>query len=125
MQAVRKWIAKRKPFVYENSRLPVLLSKIAPIQVFAFSFGPWVFCREEMPEDTRRHETIHYHQQLEMLFIFQWLLYGYYWIAGKVTGLTGKDAYYYNPFEREAYENDADPSYIESRPLWAWRKYIT
>ena len=36
----------------------------------AFSFAFWVFCRGELSEKTRRHEAIHYQQQLEMLFIF-------------------------------------------------------
>ena len=59
-----------------------------------------------------------------MLFIGQWLMYSYYWLAAKFSGISGKDAYYANPFEVEAYENDNNIMYLEERPLWAWRKYI-
>ena len=123
LETIRVWISKREPWFFENSILPVLLSKVAPIEVFAFSFGPFVFCRERLPIKTRQHETIHYHQQIELLFVVQWVLYAYYWASGKVSGLTGKDAYYYNPFEREAYENDTNIMYLQERPLWAWREY--
>lgn len=125
LEFLRKWISKKEPWFFENSSLPVWLSKVAPIEVFAFSFGPFVWCRERLPISTRQHEIIHYHQQLEMLFIGQWILYGYYWISGKFSGLSGKDAYYMNPFEAEAYANDNNVMYLDERPLWAWRKYIT
>ena len=59
-----------------------------------------------------------------MLYIGQWILYGYFWISGKFSGLSGKDAYYTNPFEAEAYANDSNVMYLDERPLWAWRKYI-
>lgn len=124
LEKARLWISKRKPWVFENNILPKLLSKVAPIDVFAFSAGPFVFCREELPDRTRRHETIHYHQQLEMLFVFQWLLYAYYTVAARVKGLSGREAYYANPFELEAYDNDETVDYLENRPMWAWRAYL-
>ena len=67
-----------KPIFIENSKLPYWLSKIAPIDVWAFSAGPFVVCRGELSEKTTTHETIHFFQQLEMLFIFQWILYVYF-----------------------------------------------
>jgi len=60
-----------------------------------------------------------------MLYIGQWVMYGYYWLSGKIAGLSGKDAYYANPFEAEAYSNDSNVLYLDERPLWAWRKYIS
>ena len=124
VELIRKWVSKREPWFFENSILPVLLSKVAPIEVFAFSFGPFVFCRNRLPMQTRQHEIIHYHQQLEMLFIGQWLLYAYFWLSAKWSGFSGKDAYYANPFEAEAYDNDSNVLYLEERPFWAWRKYL-
>ena len=124
LELFRQWISRREPWFFENSILPSILSKIAPIEVFAFSFGPFVFCREKLPLQTRQHEIIHYHQQLELAFILQWLLYGYFWINGRFAGLSGSQAYSANPFEIEAYENDSNIMYLEERPLWAWRKYL-
>lgn len=124
IEAISSWISRQKPWVFENNKLPIWLSKIAPIEVFAFSFGPFVFCRGKMPARTRRHETIHYHQQLEMLFIFQWILYVLFHIRGLVKEKTGATAYRQNPFELEAYDNDTNVMYLDERPLYAWIRYI-
>ena len=112
-----------KPVFVENSKLPVWLSKIAPIDVHAFSFLWLVFCRGTLKKTTRRHETIHFQQQLELLFVFQWLLYVSFWIVGLIKYRSGKEAYYKNPFEQEAYDNARKPTYLEKRELWSWRKY--
>lgn len=112
------------PVFFENSRIPVWLSKIAPINVYAFSFGLWVWCKGVMSERTKRHETIHFRQQLEMMFIFQWLLYGFFHIVGLIKYGDGKKAYYENPFEREAYSNDGNVSYLSERKHFAWVSYI-
>ena len=115
---------KLKPIFIENSKLPVWLSKIAPIDVWAFSAGPFVVCRGELSEKTRTHETIHFVQQLEMLFALQWILYGLFYIIGRFTKGSWKAAYYGNPFEVEAYANDLDSDYLQERKFWAWASYI-
>jgi len=112
-----------KPVFFENSRLPVILSKVSPINIWAFSFGFWVWCRGEMDERVRTHETIHFQQQLEMLFIFQWILYGLFWLVGMIKYRDGEVAYMRNPFEQEAYENDENQFYMITRKTWAWRKF--
>ena len=113
-----------KPIFIENSKLPVWLSKIAPIDVWAFSAGPFVVCRGELSDKVKTHETIHFIQQLEMLFIFQWILYGLFYIIGRFTKGSWKAAYYGNPFEVEAYANDIDSDYLQKRKFWAWTGYL-
>lgn len=113
-----------KPIFMENSSVPIWLSKIAPINVWANSFAIWVWCRGEMSEKTKRHETIHFQQQLECLFVFHWILYGLSWLAGYIRHGNGRDAYYNCVYEREAYDNDQDETYLETRPRYAWIKYI-
>ena len=117
-------LKKLKPIFYENSRVPIWLSKIAPINVWANSFAIWVWCRGELSEKTKRHETIHFQQQLECLFVGQWILYGLGWLAGYIKYGNGKDAYYNSCFVKEAYDNDQDENYLENRPRYAWIKYI-
>ena len=39
------------------------------------------------------HELIHFYQQVEMLFIFQWLFYGYYYLKFKNKGFSKHKAY--------------------------------
>lgn len=112
------------PIHIENSKLPVWLSKIVPINVYAFSFAVWVVCRGVMSDRTRRHETIHYKQQLELGFVLQWVLYGLFHVINLIRYRDGVTAYYENPFEREAYDNDEDPNYLDNRKHFSWVKYI-
>lgn len=114
----------KKPIFIENSRVPVFLSKFAPIEIWAISFGLWVWCRGELSDETKRHETIHFKQQLELLFIFQWVLYVAFWLVGVIRYRDGKKAYRENPFEREAYKHDGDVDYISSRKPFAWVREI-
>ena len=112
-----------KPKFIENSRVPVWLSKLAPIEIEAISFGPFVWSRGVMNKTLRRHETIHFQQQLELLFAFQWILYGLFWLGGFIKYRDAKKAYYQNPFEQEAYENERKTTYLKKRKFCAWRKY--
>ena len=113
----------RKPWFFENSNLPWLLSFVAPINIHAIALGPLVWCRGEFDDILKNHETIHYHQQLELLFIGQWLLYVFYWLKGLIIYKNGDEAYRESPFEREAYDNEENLEYLKTRKLWAWRKY--
>lgn len=150
-----------KPIFIENSKVPVWLSKIAPLRIGAISFGLWVWSRREMSDKTKRHETIHFQQQLELLFVFQWILYGVFWLIGlikyrnswdeenprgaisypegsiykviddvavkvkpepvrKKYTSAGNKAYYRNPAEQEAYDNEDDLDYLQNRKRWQW-----
>ena len=113
-----------KPLFFENSWFPKLLSKVSPIDVWAVSIGPFVWCKGELSEETKRHETIHFQQQLEMLFVFQLVLYVAFWVVGLFRYRSPEVAYFENPFEREAYRNDADEGYLEQRPRFAWVRHL-
>jgi len=117
---MKKW----KPMFFETSFVPKLISKFAPIDIWAISLCGLVFCRGNLSPRVRRHETIHFQQQLEMLFVTQLILYVAFWLFGLIKYRNGSIAYYENPFEREAYQNDADEEYLENRPRYAWIKYI-
>ena len=54
-----------KPIFVENSRIPVWLSYLAPINIAAITLFFLVFSREKMSEVVKRHETIHFQQMLE------------------------------------------------------------
>ena len=77
-----------------------------------------------MSEATRRHETIHFQQQLELLFVGQWILYVSFWLFGLIKYKDGTIAYRENPFEREAYNNDTQVDYLENRKRFNWINYI-
>lgn len=117
-------MSRIKPIIFENNRLPVWLSELAPINIWAFSFGPFIVCRGRLSERVRRHETIHFYQQLEMLFVLQWILYGLFYVIGRFTHGSWKEAYYRNPFEVEAYAHDEEKDYLNERKPWSWTRYI-
>lgn len=71
-----------------------------------------------------RHEKIHFLQQIEMLFIFHWLIYGVFYLVSRTRGHGHYIAYRYNPFEIEAYENEHDVNYLKKRKLFAWTSYV-
>jgi hypothetical protein len=67
-----------------------------------------------------RHEKIHFLQQLEMLFIFHWILYVFFYVVSRSKGHGHYSAYRHNPFEIEAYNNEHDTDYLKSRKRFAW-----
>jgi hypothetical protein len=112
------------PKFYENSKVPVFLSKFVPINISAISFGLWVWARGLMSARIKNHETIHYKQQVELLFVGQWILYGLFYVYNYIKLRDGRQAYYQVPFEREAYDNDDNLDYLKTRKHYAWIRYI-
>lgn len=112
-----------KPKIIENSKVPVVLSYLAPIKIAAISFGPFVWARGNISKTMKRHETIHFQQQLELLFVLQWLLYGIFWLVGFAKYRDGKKAYRQNPFEQEAYDNQRKIKYLPRRKRYSWKNY--
>jgi len=77
----------------------------------------------DLDEETRNHETIHYHQYNELFVIPFLLLYWWYWIRAYWRLRDFWGAYYLIPFEQEAHENDKNLEYLKTRERFAWRKY--
>lgn len=101
------------------------LSRFAPIEIHALSFGIWIFCRGEFSTRQRNHERIHFQQQLELAFALQWVLYIVFHLVLLVRYRgNGRAAYRNNYFELEAYDHDVCPYYLEERKRYAWVKYI-
>ena len=99
-----------KPWFIENSKIPVWLSKISPIDIGAITLGPVVISRDTMTEATKRHETIHWQQYIELGIVGFIVLYFAYWFFGLVKYRDGAKAYMQIPFEQEAcllYTSDA------------------
>jgi len=108
------------PIFIENSRIPVWLSKLSPIDIYAMSLGPFVVSRGTINTKTRIHETIHYKQWIELGYVGFLILYPTFWIINLMRGMSGPEAYFNIPFEIEAYENQSDLGYIFNRKPYAW-----
>jgi|TARA_R110002060_G_scaffold3805_21_gene5963 hypothetical protein len=112
------------PVFIENSALPVVLSRVSPINIWAINLGLFVFCREKLSKQTKNHETIHYKQTLELLFVGFWLLYFIFWVIGLFRYRDGAVAYMMIPFEKEAYSNEENLEYLSQRKSYSWVKYV-
>ena len=111
------------PIFIENSKVPVWLSYLSPIEISAITLGPVVLSSGTMSENTRRHETIHWEQYKELLIVGFIFLYLLFWLRNLLRGLDGKGAYMNIPFEKEAYENHDDRGYLFHRKRYAWWSY--
>ena len=109
-----------KPIMFENSRVPALLSKVAPIEIEAITLFPFVFSRGKMSEETKRHETIHFQQYLETGIIGFLALYLWDYMISLTKGVKGPEAYRNIRAEVEAWENDSKEDYLQTRKRWAW-----
>lgn len=111
-----------KPIIIKSDKITKALSIF--IDVGAITIFPFIIIRSDYDNEiTLNHEMIHIEQQRELWVIPFYLLYIFYWIKGKVKGLSNDQAYFSIPFEKEAYSKQYDKKYIEMREKHSWKKY--
>lgn len=114
--------------------MKIVYSKIIPFKGFlAINLFGVLFVREEYrymfehpTEQTERvinHESIHTAQMKEMLYIFFYIWYLIEWLI-KCILPPMSTAYRDISFEQEAYMNEANLSYLETRKHYAWLKRV-
>ncbi len=108
--------------VITNSRIPGWLSIF--INIGAITLYPFMIFRGEVDEVTLNHERIHIVQQRELFVVIFYLLYVFFWIINLVRYRSSQLAYYNIPFEREAYANHSDFTYLLKRKKYSWVKRI-
>ncbi len=84
----------------------------------------WIYRATEDESRLIRHEKIHFLQQIELLFIFHWIFYAFFYLLTRSRGHGHYIAYRYNPFELEAYDNEHDHAYLTSRRRFAWTRSV-
>ena len=70
------------------------------------------------------HEKIHIRQQLELLVFPFYVWYGLEYLVRLVQYRDRQKAYYNISFEREAYQNEKDLSYVKQRSFWSFWDYL-
>ena len=75
-----------------------------------------------MSSETKNHESIHWQQHIETGILGFFFLYFIYWIIGFIKHRNGKASYYAIPFEKEAYNNQYNLEYLDSRKRYCWIK---
>ncbi len=97
----------------------------------AITFWPFIVIRPDLKNnpvfpELLTHETIHIRQQLELLLLGAWILYGVeYFYARHIKKLDKRQAYYYSALEQEAHRNAMNPDYLKQRKPYAVLRYIT
>jgi hypothetical protein len=81
-----------------------------------------IYSKGTLTPTDERHERIHWRQQLELLVIPFYIWYGLEYVI-KLIKYRG-EAYYNISFEREAYANEGDVTYLSNRRLYSWFKYL-
>lgn len=79
---------------------------------------------KELSASTLNHEAIHTAQWKELLYIGFILWYVIEWIIRLIICWNTHDAYRNMSFEREAYDNDQNLSYLQTRKRFAFIKHI-
>jgi len=109
-----------KPIFIENSRVPVWLSYLAPINIGAITLFFLVFSRGQMSNETKRHETIHFQQMLETFVVGFLVLYLWDYLRGYIKYRDGKTAYFCIRAEQEAHHMASLPEYLGKRKRYEW-----
>ena len=114
-----------KPLFFENSKIPVWLSKLAPIEINAITLFCFVFSRGTISEETKRHETIHFQQYLETFVVGFLLIYFFDYLYSAIIKKKGfsRDSYLAIRFEQEAWTQDKDVDYLKNRKRFSWLNY--
>lgn len=93
--------------------------------VEGLTFFPWVFCKEAQPPKwLLNHERIHICQQIELGIILFYFWYLTEYLIRLIQYRRRYLAYRNISFEREAYRNDKDLTYLKSRKIWSFLKYL-
>ena len=104
--------------------MKVIYNKIIPFKQFkCINLFGLLFVRKGcfMSEKDFNHEAIHTAQMKEMLYVFFYIWYFVEWI---IRLFRKGNAYRNLGFEKEAYSNDYNLTYLDTRPMFAWWKYL-
>ena len=107
--------------------MKIVYNNIIPFEGFkAMACVWWIFARKgaRMYPTDIRHENIHGAQQREMLLVFFLLWYGIEWLVRLCIYRNPHTAYKNICFEREAYDNESDIVYLDTRKHFAFIHYI-
>ena len=85
-----------------------------------------VLKRESLKRDKTlvHHEQIHLRQQLEVLVIPFYLIYCIEFLVRLIQYGSWTSAYRNISFEREAFENESDFTYLKKRSFWNFMHYF-
>lgn len=106
----------------------VLISKrVIPKGYIGLTVFPFIFLKyEHLKTDSVliNHERIHLRQQVELLILPFFLIYTVEFLLRLLIERNWRRAYRNISFEKEAYANESDLHYLESRSIWSFLSYL-
>lgn len=100
---------------------------MVPKGYLGITIFPFVFLKTKdlnLNRSLINHENIHKRQQLELLVIPFYLVYGIEFLI-RIIQYKNRDLAYRNiSFEREAYTNELHLDYLKHRTFWSFLKYL-
>ena len=106
----------------------LIVSKyLIPKRFKAIALFPFILIRDNFETNNLvliNHEKIHLRQQLELLIIPFYVLYFIDYILKTILFQDKNKAYKNILFEREAYLNEENMDYLQTRPFWNWTRYL-
>ena len=93
----------------------------------AMALFPFIILKDRAMESDAvliHHEKIHFRQQLELLILPFYLFYLVNYLFNLIRYKNHDQAYFHIVFEKEAYANDQNLTYLQQRGLFSWLKYI-
>lgn len=95
-------------------------------RVSGIALWPFIVLRENRRGDQvlLNHEKIHLRQQIEMLLVPFFVVYLIHYLINLIKFRSYGRAYRNICFEREAFSNEEDSGYLNSRRFWSWLRYF-
>lgn len=104
--------------------MKIIRNNIIPFKGFAaINICGILFVRNgvKITDTLINHESIHTAQMKELWFVGFYLLYVLEWLWLMLNGISSNEAYHAISFEKEAYDNQANLAYLDSRkPFSQW-----
>lgn len=106
----------------------ILISKyLVPKGYTGITIFPFVFLKTKALKADAvliNHEKIHLRQQLELLIVPFYIIYGIEFLVRLIQFKNWYSAYRNISFEREAYQHQTNFCYLKKRKFWSFLKYI-
>lgn len=105
--------------------MKIIQNKILPFgkNMYAINLFGILFAKGKCNRYLINHELIHTAQMKELLYIFFYIAYFIEWIVRLIQYKDALKAYYNISFEREAYANGNNLSYLDSRSHYSFIRY--
>lgn len=111
-----------EPIVVTHSVVPRIASIMFPVE--GITLWPFIFMRGDVNPLLLNHESIHFAQYRELWIVGFFAVYFFDFVRNLIHGKSVSDAYSDIRLEVEAYDNEADFTYLETRKGFAWSSLV-